>query len=66
MDMKICRKCKHYRPDGRYRGVIGICKAKDIGVSVTSTCELFEKGRQRWLSGEEVKDGTKFVEGAHV
>lgn len=58
MDMKICRKCKHYRPDGRYRGVIGICDAKDIGVSVTSTCELFEKGRQKWLSGEEVKDET--------
>ena len=56
MDMKICRKCKHYRPDGRYRGVIGLCDAKDIGVSVTSTCELFEKGRQKWLSGEEVKD----------
>lgn len=48
----VCRFCKHYRPDERYRGVIGFCDMSDNPTSVKDTCYGFEKGEQRWLNGE--------------
>lgn len=52
----ICRFCKHYRPDERYRGVIGFCDISDNPTSVKDTCYDFEKGGQRWMNGERVEE----------
>lgn len=53
----ICRFCKSYRPDERYRGVIGDCVKHNVCRSVTDTCEDNEQGKQYWLiSGKEVKE----------
>jgi len=51
----VCRYCKHYRPDERYRGVIGFCDKSDNPTSVKDTCHAFEQGEQKWLSGESVQ-----------
>ena len=51
----MCRKCKHYRPDERYKGVIGMCKKHNRPADVKSTCKDKEPGKQRWMSGKEVK-----------
>lgn len=52
----ICRYCRHYRPDERYRGVIGWCEKHDAPAQITDECEEAEKGKQYWLCGKEVKE----------
>ncbi len=53
----ICRFCKSYRPDERYRGVIGKCEKHNVCKSISDTCEEVEDGEQYWLiSGKEVKE----------
>ena len=53
---EICRWCKYYRPDERYRGVIGYCDKTDSPAIVNGTCYDFEKGEQRWMNGERVEE----------
>ena len=53
---QICRFCTYYRPDERYRGVIGFCDKYDEPKSVKDTCYDFEKGEQRWMNGERVEE----------
>lgn len=53
---KICRYCKDYRPDERYRGVIGKCDKHGCPKQIADTCEDMEEGTQYWLNGEEVKE----------
>ena len=52
----ICRWCKYYRPDERYRGVMGWCDRHDSPAVIDSTCEDMTEGAQKWLCGEEVKE----------
>lgn len=53
---QICRFCTNYRPDERYRGVVGFCDKYDEPKSVKDTCYDFEKGEQRWMNGEVVEE----------
>lgn len=52
----MCRWCKYYRPDERFRGIIGWCELHDIATDVKSSCEDGEDGAQRWMNGKEVKE----------
>jgi len=52
----MCRWCKHYRPDERFRGIIGWCELHDRPTDVKSSCEDGEDGAQRWMNGKEVKE----------
>lgn len=56
MTKKICRYCTHYRPNERYRGIIGWCDKKDAPAQIADECEDMEEGTQRWMCGEEVKE----------
>lgn len=51
-----CRRCKWYRPDERYKGVIGRCDKHKKVTHVSNTCEDAEEGAQHWMCGEEVKE----------
>ena len=55
--IEMCRWCKHYRPDERYRGVIGMCAKKRTPTDVKSKCIDYKKGEQFWMNGEGVKNG---------
>lgn len=52
----MCRHCKRYRPDERYKGIIGHCDKHNKATDVKSGCDDEEKGTQRWLCGKEVKE----------
>ena len=52
----MCRKCKYYRPNELYRGVIGMCDKMKKPTDVKSTCKDKEPGKQRWMNGKEVKE----------
>lgn len=52
----MCRKCKYYRPDERYRGVIGMCERHNKITDVKTTCKDKEPGKQRWMNGKEVQE----------
>ena len=54
--MKVCRFCTNYRPDARYKGVIGWCEVKDDATDVKTTCISFKKGKQMWLQGVPVEE----------
>ncbi len=54
--MKVCRFCTYYKPDFRYKGVIGWCKIKDDARKVKDTCISFKQGKQEWLQGGEVEE----------
>lgn len=53
---KLRRYCKDYRPDERYRGVIGWCDKHDAPAQIADTCEDMEEGTQRWMCGKEVEE----------
>lgn len=54
--MKVCRWCTYYKPDARYRGVIGWCKVKEDTTNIKQACGLFKKGEQHWLQGPKVEE----------
>ena len=54
--MKVCRFCTNYKPDVRYRGVIGWCKIKDAPQQVKDSCMHFEEGKQEWMQGGPVEE----------
>lgn len=51
-----CRRCKWYRPDERYKGVIGWCDKDNHISETTNTCDGGEEGTQYWMYGKEVKE----------
>ena len=56
MNERRCRYCGWYRPDERFRGVIGICDVDGGSSSVNGSCDTFVKGEQTWLCGEKVEE----------
>ena len=52
----MCRFCKYYRPDERFKGVIGECEKHERVTDISNTCEAEEEGSQRWMNGEQVKE----------
>ena len=50
---EICRFCKHYHPDERYQGKVGICDIDSGGVAVSETCP-WDKSEYERLEGEPV------------
>lgn len=51
-----CRSCRKYRPDARYKGIIGMCEETSKTTEVGAICGSYERGRQKWLQGEEVEE----------
>jgi len=52
----MCRVCKYYRPDERFKGVIGECDKHDRVTDVSRGCEQMEEGSQKWMNGKQVKE----------
>lgn len=52
----MCRRCKFYEPDERFKGVIGWCKKRNKATGVTDNCDDQEDGTQHYMCGEEVKE----------
>ena len=53
---RICKFCKYYRPDERYKGVVGWCDKYDSASDIEYDCCDFKEGKQKWMNGEEVKE----------
>ena len=53
---KLCRFCTYYRPDARYRGVIGVCEIKKEPKKINDACGSWKHGKQVWLQGVEVEE----------